>query len=111
MNIESIILLGMSILATLKAYFEWRKAKAESMRADNTEDILKHTIESVENAKNKMDNKTKMVFSEDMRKYIEDAPCDTGAVQRVVKEVTNGDGNIKKHTMKYSKDKFKKLLE
>ena len=86
MNIESIILLGTSLLAAIKAYFEWKKAKAESKRADDTEDMLKHTIKSVEVAKKKMDSRTKMMFSEDMRKYIEDSDADTGTIHSVVKE-------------------------
>ena len=111
MNIESIILLGTSLLAAIKAYFEWKKAKAESKRADDTEDMLKHTIKSVEVAKKKMDSRTKMMFSEDMRKYIEDSDADTGTIHSVVKEVTEGDGNIAKHTMKYDKKKFRQSLE
>lgn len=94
MTIESIILLIISISAMLKAYFEWKRAKAESMRADNTEKMLKHTIRSVEIAKNNMNKDDQREFARHMRQYIESSDCDTHKNHCIVKEVTEGDGDI-----------------
>ncbi len=94
MTIELIILLVVSMLATLKAYFEWNKAKAEALRADNTEDMLKYTIRSVETAKNNMDKNTQKEFAMHMRQYIESSECDAHKNHCIVKEITEGDGNI-----------------
>ena len=95
MSIEAVVLLITSLLATLKAYFEWKKAKAEGRRADNTEEMLKHTIESVEIAKGNLCEKTHKDFVTDMREYIEKSAIDTDIAQTIIKEVTEGDGNIK----------------
>lgn len=94
MTIEFVILLITSILATLKAYFEWKKAKAQSLRADNTEDMLKHTIRSVETAKSNMDKDTQKEFAMHMRQYIESSECDSHKNHCIVKKVTEGDGDI-----------------
>lgn len=94
MTIETIVLLIITALATLKAYFEWRKAKAEAMRADNTEVMLKHTIMSVEVAKSNMNKETQAEFASHMRQYIESSTCNSHKNHCVVKEVTEGDGDI-----------------
>ena len=103
MSIESIVLLILALLATIKAYFEWRKAKIESTRADNTENILRHTIESVETAKNKLDIGSKISFTANMHNHIKESDIDADIINSIVKEVTDGGGDIAKLTRKFKK--------
>jgi len=100
MSIESIILLVTALLATIKAYFEWSRAKAESKRADNTEELLKHTIKSVESAKNAMNHKDEAKLSAMMKDYIDKSDCDSSVIHSIIKEVTEGNGDITKHIKK-----------
>ena len=95
MGIESIILITTSVLVTLKAFFEWRKAKAESIRADNTEAMLKHTLRSIEVAKSNMDKAAQRKFTMHMRQYIMSSECNSDHHHCLVKKVTEGDGDIK----------------
>jgi len=80
MNIETIILLIIAICATLKAYFEWKKAKVASH-------ILHHTIKSVEVGKDKMSLEDHRKFTSNMYKYIVDADCNTAKMTKVVKSI------------------------
>jgi len=95
MSIEGIILLLTTIAAAVKAYFEWKKARAEAKRADDTEHMLLHTIQSVEDAKNRLDYRTRRVFTQHMSEYIENSDCSAIRINTVVKEVTEGNGDIK----------------
>jgi len=110
MSAESIVAIVIAISAAAKAYFEWKKAQAERKRADNTEDMLKHTIKSVETAKSKMDDKTKTIFSANMRDYIATSEVDSEIIKSIVKEVTEGDGQITRHTIKLNRNKLKDQL-
>ena len=95
MTIEFVILLITSVLATLKAYFECKKAKFQSNRADNTENMLKYTIRSVEIAKCNLNKDIQKNFVSDMHEYIKMSPCDTDKNYSVVKKITEGDGDIR----------------
>jgi len=95
MSIEGIILLLTTIAAAVKAYFEWRKARAEAKRADDIEDMLSHTIQSVEEAKNRLDYRTRRVFTQHMSEYIKKSDCSEVKINTVVKEVTEGPGDIR----------------
>lgn len=51
MSIEVIVLLITTILGVAKAFFEWRKARAEARRANTVQNMLDCTIRGVEDAR------------------------------------------------------------
>jgi len=80
MSIEAILLLITTIVATIKAYFEWKKVRA-------AKELLSHTIKSVEAAKNKLSLEAHREFSQTVYKYIVDANCNTKEVTQVVQPI------------------------
>lgn len=105
MNIETLILLLTTLAGAAKAYFEWRKAKDEAARADNNEMLLKATIEGVEEAKKDLPVDIKREVSRKISKQTKTRGVET-QLHELVKEITEGAGDVKRITRKYKKGKL-----
>ena len=117
MGIEHIILIITTIAGVLKAYFEMKKAKAEAMRADNesvrageAEEMLKAAVEGVEQVRSELPEEQGAEIAHKIQKHTEFLGLDS-KFHAIVKEITEGEGNVKDVTSKFSKTKLRKMLE
>jgi len=108
MGIEHILLIVTAIAGVLKAYFEAQKAKAESLRAGEAEDMLKATVEGVEEGRAANPEHGKVVVG-NIKKKTEFLGLDS-KFHAIVKEITEGKGDVKEVTKKFSKSKLNDLL-
>jgi hypothetical protein len=115
MGIEHVLLIITTIAGVLKAYFEAQKAKAEAMRADNeeqraagAEELLKAAVEGVEEARAENPEEGKKIAAK-IKKHTEFLGLDS-KFHAIVKEITEGEGDIKKATTKFSKTRFREVL-
>ena len=109
MGIEHVVLIVTTIAGVLKAYFEAQKAKAESVRAVEAEDMLKVAVESVEEARKENPEEGKKL-ADSIQKHTRMLGVDS-KFAAIVKEITEGEGNIRKATVKFSKTKFREVLK
>lgn len=116
MGIEHVILIITTVAGVLKAYFEMKKAKAEAMRADNeacragqAEDMLRAAVEGVEEVRTELPERGRQI-ADKIKKRTEFLGLDS-QFHAIVKEVTEGEGDIQGVTNKFSKEKLKKMLE
>lgn len=109
MGIEHVILIITTIAGVLKAYFEMKKAKAESVRAGEAEELLKVAVEGVEKAKEENPEEAQKV-ARTIKKHTEFLGLDS-KFNAIVKEITEGEGNVQEVTKKYNRDRLKNLLE
>jgi hypothetical protein len=108
MGIEHIILIITTIAGVLKAYFEAQKARAEATRAGEAEELLKVAVEGVEEAKKECPEEGKRVAAH-IKKHTEFLGIDS-KFAAIVDEITKGEGDIRKATNKFSKTKFREVL-
>jgi flagellar biosynthesis/type III secretory pathway protein FliH len=108
MGIEHVLLIVTTIAGVLKAYFEMKKAKAESLRAGEAEQLLKAAVEGVEEARAENPEEGKRLANK-IRKHTEFLGIDS-KFHAIVKEITEGEGDVKKATNKFSKTKFRQVL-
>lgn len=116
MGIEHWLLIITTIAGVLKAYFEAQKAKAEAARADDeadrageAESMLKVAVESVEEArKENPEEGSKIILG--IQKHTQALGVDS-KFAAIVKEITEGEGNVRKATVKFSKEKFHEFLK
>ncbi len=115
MGIEHWLLIITAIAGVLKAYFEAQKAKAEAARADDeanrageAESMLKVAVESVEEAK-KADPVEGKKMADRIQKHTKMLGVDS-KFAAIVAEITEGEGNIRKATVKFNKANFHKFL-
>jgi len=111
-GVEHMILILTTFAGVLKAYFEAQKAKAESARADNqeerageAEELLKVAVNGVEEAK-----KQNPELGKQIKKYTQSLGVDD-KFHAIVKEITEGEGNVHRATTALSKEKLRKMLE
>lgn len=111
-GVEHIILIVTTIAGVLKAYFEAQKAKAESLRAQDqeerageAEELLKLAVNGVEEARKDNPDVVKSI-----KKYTESLGVES-KFHAIVKEITEGEGDIRKATRALDKDKLMKMLE
>ncbi len=108
MGIEHVLLIVTAIAGVLKAYFEMRKAKAESLRAGEAESMLKATVEGIEEAKADNPEEGKKIV-EKIQKQTKFYGLDS-KFHAIVKEITEGEGDVRKVTSKFSKTKLRRVL-
>jgi len=109
MGIEHLLLIITAIAGVLKAYFEAQKAKAEAARASEAESMLKVAVEGVEEAK-KADPIEGKKLADRIHKHTQMLGVDS-QFAAIVSEITKGEGDIKKHTSKFSKTRFREVLK
>lgn len=105
MGTEHILLIITTIAGVLKAYFEMKKARAESLRANEAEGALKLTVDSVERVKKENPEEGKRIAMA-IQKRTQELGVD-GDYNELVKEITEGRGHISK---KFSKTRFREVL-
>ena len=115
-GLEHILLILTTIAGVLKAYFEAQKAKAQAVRADDeasragqAESMLKVAVESVEEArKENPEEGSKIILG--IQKHTQTLGVDS-KFAAIVKEITEGEGDVRKATVKFSKTKFREVLK
>ena len=80
MDWSTIGLIILALLGVAKAFFEWRKAKAERL-------MLVCTIQGVEEAKKKLPYEAKQLISKEIMKVTRVAGVE-GKINKIIKEIT-----------------------
>lgn len=108
-GIEHILLIVTTIAGVLKAYFEAQKARAEAVRAGEAEQLLKVAVEGVEEAKREMPEEGRKIARK-IAKHTEFLGLDK-KFAAVVKEITEGEGDIRATTRGFSRARLKEMLD